>query len=221
MFTGRYTFWYGSRMGRKRPRTPSRDERLELIAQAATELFAQRGYAATTVEDIVNRAGLTKPMLYRHFESKQELYTFLLWRHREDLVGVPMAVYDPSGGDRRGQIVSMIEGWLEHTKSHPDATRLLFTPVRGDEVVEEAQREVHRRQRATLADMARGLAPTALPSDQIEPIGEIIRTSLAAMALWWIDHPTTPRHAVVDALARMVEGLIAIDETSAQPVEAK
>jgi AcrR family transcriptional regulator len=208
-------------MGRTHPKTPSRDERLELIAQSATELFARRGYAATTVEDIVNRAGLTKPMLYRHFESKQELYTFLLWRHREELVGVPMSVYDPSGGDRHRQIVSMIEGWLEHTQSHPDATRLLFTPVRGDEVVEDAQREVHARQRETLADLAHGFAPTGLPPDQLQPVGEIIRTSLAAMALWWIDHPTTPRHALVDALARMVEGLIAIDETSTQPVEVK
>ncbi len=51
--------------------TPS--ERRSLIEQAATRLFAQRGFAATTVDDIVHAAGFTKPMLYRHFESKQEL----------------------------------------------------------------------------------------------------------------------------------------------------
>ena len=49
-----------------------RAEEERRLRQAAEQLFAQRGYAATTVDDIVERAGLSKPALYRHYESKKD-----------------------------------------------------------------------------------------------------------------------------------------------------
>ncbi len=66
---------------------PSAVERARLIDEAATRLFADQGYAATTVEDIVAAAGVTKPMLYRHYESKQDLCIRLLERYRDELIG--------------------------------------------------------------------------------------------------------------------------------------
>ena len=77
-----------------------------MIEQAATELFARRGYAATTVEGIARAAGVTKPMLYRHFESKQDLCIALLDRHRDELVAAPLAAFDPEASDRGGQLRS-------------------------------------------------------------------------------------------------------------------
>ena len=51
--------------------------RTRLLA-AATELFANRGYAATTVREIVERAGVTKPALYYYFRSKEGIYLALM-----------------------------------------------------------------------------------------------------------------------------------------------
>ena len=42
--------------------------------EAAAQLFAEQGYAATTVDQIVESATVSKPALYRHFESKKDLY---------------------------------------------------------------------------------------------------------------------------------------------------
>ena len=188
-------------------------ERRALIEQAATELFAQRGYAATTVEDIARAAGVTKPMLYRHFESKQELCIALLERYRDELVRAPLARFDPDAGDAHAQLVVMTEAWLEHARSHPAATRLLFVPITGDPEVERVQRELHVRQRATQIALLREFAP-ALGDEEAEPMGEAMRSALAAMALWWIEHPDVPSEAPVSVIVRMVEGLIGASDTT-------
>jgi AcrR family transcriptional regulator len=191
--------------------TPARlgaAQRRRLIEQAATELFARRGYAATTVEDIARAAGVTKPMLYRHFESKQDLCIALLERHRDELVAAPLTAYTPPTGDRPAQLAAMIEAWLEHARANPDATRLLFVPITGDPLVESVQQELHARQRATQMALLREFAPH-IDDLEAEPMGELTRSGLAALALWWQDNPEVPLDALVRVLARMVEGLIA------------
>ncbi len=187
-------------------------ERRRLIEQAATELFADRGYAATTVDDIVRAAGVTKPMLYRHFESKQDLCIALLERYRDELVAAPLARFDPEAGNPHAQLVAMTEDRLEHARSHPAATRLLFVPITGDPEIERVQRELHARQRATQTALLREFAPTLSGADA-EPMGEVTRSSLAAMALWWIEHPEVPREVPVRVIVRMAEGLIGADMT--------
>jgi AcrR family transcriptional regulator len=182
-------------------------ERRRLIERAATELFARRGYAATTVEDIVAAAGVTKPMLYRHFESKRELCVAVLERYRDELIAAPLARFDPVAGDRRAQLVPMLEAWLQHAFEHSDATRLLFTPITGDPEVERVQRELHARQRATQRALLREFA-SGVDELEVEPTAELMRVSLAAAALWWIEHPDTPREPLVRVLVRVVEGLI-------------
>lgn len=52
------------------PRTERRAQLLEL----ATRVFTERGYQATSMDDIARAAGVTKPVLYQHFSSKEDLY---------------------------------------------------------------------------------------------------------------------------------------------------
>lgn len=52
-----------------------KDNVREEIFQSAIELFARRGYFATTIRDIVEKAGVTQPMVYYYFGSKEELFT--------------------------------------------------------------------------------------------------------------------------------------------------
>ena len=196
-------------------------ERARLIEQAATHLFAARGYAATSVEDIVSAAGVTKPMLYRHFESKRELCVRLLQRYRDELVGAPLAELATAGipresSDAREQrLARMIEAWLAWVAANPDAARLLFTPIRGDRQVEDVQRELFRRQRDTQSALLREFAP-GLSASLAEPLGEITRAGFAAIAVWWLDHPEHPREAAREALLTMARGIItAVDAQDA------
>lgn len=189
-------------------------ERGRLIEQAATQLFAARGYAATSVEDIVSAAGVTKPMLYRHFESKRELCIRLLQRYRDELVDAPLAELaaagsaGDSGESRDRRLGRMIEAWLAWVAAHPDAARLLFTPIRGDRQVEEVQLELFKRQRDTQSALLLEFAP-GLSASLAEPLGEITRAGFAAVAVWLLDHPDHPREAAREALLTMARGIIA------------
>jgi AcrR family transcriptional regulator len=52
--------------------------RREQLIEVATKLFARNGYEATTTSDIAKNAGVTEPILYRHFKSKQELFVAIV-----------------------------------------------------------------------------------------------------------------------------------------------
>lgn len=57
----------------------------ERLLATATELFTKRGYAATSVREIVEGAGVTKPILYHHFGSKEGIFRALIHRMEEEL----------------------------------------------------------------------------------------------------------------------------------------
>ena len=60
------------------PREQAKSERRRRILDAAAELFARHGYQAVTLQSIGERAGISGPGVYRHFESKQEILCELL-----------------------------------------------------------------------------------------------------------------------------------------------
>lgn len=71
---------HSARTGRQRVATLGTDEKRERILDAAERLFALQGYADTTVHQIVEALGVTKPFVYYYFSSKQEIFETLSWR---------------------------------------------------------------------------------------------------------------------------------------------
>lgn len=183
-------------------------ERRALIERAAARLFAERGYELTTVAEIAAAAGVSKPMLYRHFESKRELHMRLLERRRDELAAAPLGRFLEAEGSLAERLEAMIDAWFEHVAEHPDSSRLLFQDVTGDAEIKDLQRELRRRQRAADVAMLREFGPP-LPEAELEPLGEIIRSSLTGLALWWLEHPEVARASVVAAMLRMVTGMLA------------
>jgi AcrR family transcriptional regulator len=191
---------------RERRRLPAA-ERRGLIEDAAARLFARNGFAATTVEDIVAEAGVSKPMLYRHFESKKELQMRLLEHRRDELAAAALDSF-VHGEGRPGQLLAaMTDAWFAHVEAHPDTCRVLFQDVSGDSEAQALQRELRRRQRAADVALLRELAPQ-LPAAELEPLGEIIRSSLTGLALWWLEHPEVPRAVVVATMLRVTMGML-------------
>jgi AcrR family transcriptional regulator len=183
-------------------------ERCALIEDAAARLFAERGYGATTVADIVAAAGVSKPMLYRHFESKQDLQMKLLARRRDELAAAPLDVFLNEPGAPSRRLSAMIDAWFAHVEQHPHSSKNLFQDATGDPEIEALQRELRRQQRAADVALLREFAPQ-LPEAELEPLGEIIRSALTGLALWWLEHPGTPRAVVVAAVLRVTQGVLA------------
>jgi len=96
-----------------------RAERREQILAAATRAFARSGFAATSLDDVADEAGITRVILYRHFDSKTDLYQAVLDR----FCGVLSThVEEPVGGFTDASI----DGLLRAAAAEPAGFRLLF-----------------------------------------------------------------------------------------------
>jgi AcrR family transcriptional regulator len=182
------------------------EQRRSLIEAAAARLFARNGYDATTVEQIVSEAGVSKPMLYRHFESKKDLCMVLLERRRDELAAAPLDEFIGSEDSPLQTLRAMIDAWFAHVEQNPDSCRMLFQDVTFDEDIRALQLELRARQRAADIALLREFG-VRVPEAQLDPLAEIIRSSLSGLALWWLDNPGVPRATAVAAMLRMTRGL--------------
>lgn len=109
---------------RRRNRLP-RDERRGQLLVAASELFVDRGYHATGMDEIAERAGVSKPVLYQHFSSKLELYLAVLHRHVDNLVsGVRQGLRTTT--DNRLRLRAAVQAFFEFIEHDSQGYRLIF-----------------------------------------------------------------------------------------------
>ncbi|MEU3990527.1 TetR/AcrR family transcriptional regulator [Streptomyces platensis] len=189
----------------------ARAEARTRIEDTAARLFAERGFAGTTIGEIAAEAGLSKPMLYRHFDSKQELHLALLERHRDELAAAPVRELLHGAGDLDTRMTAMYDAWFGYVESHPYTWRMMFRDTTGDAEVAAFHRELQRRQRETDMALLREFVP-GLPEAELEPLGEAIRSALYGLALWWLERPEQPRELLVATMTRLTRGLISTVE---------
>ncbi|CAJ1501576.1 TetR/AcrR family transcriptional regulator [[Mycobacterium] kokjensenii] len=110
--------------GRRGSRLP-RDERRGQLLIAASDVFVDRGYHAAGMDEIADRAGVSKPILYQHFASKLELYLAVLARHVENLVsGVRKALRTTT--DNRQRLRSAVQAFFDFIEHDSQGYRLIF-----------------------------------------------------------------------------------------------
>jgi AcrR family transcriptional regulator len=181
-------------------------QRRELIVDAAGRLFGERGYAGTRLDDVAAAAGVTKPILYRHFESKRALYLALLERHRDDLARFAGLI--PAEGRVEERLRSVLDLWLDYVEEHSYAWRMLFRDTGGGPEVEAFRREVHARARAVLAAIIRSLSERPVPRREVEAVAELMSMGMASLVLWWMEGAGVSRGAVLDAMVRVWSGVL-------------
>jgi AcrR family transcriptional regulator len=174
------------------------EERRELVLEAAGRLFGERGYEGTRIEDIAAAAGVTKPIVYRHFDSKRDLYLALLDRHRDDLPGFVASM--PAGGSTVERLRAVLDVWLDYVEAHSYSWKMLFRDAGGGPEIAARRREVHAEARAVLVELIRSLTATPVPRRQLEPLAELMSMGMAALVLWWIEDAAVSRAAILDGL---------------------
>lgn len=186
-------------------------ERRALIEDEAARLFAESGYAATTIEAIAAAAGVTKPMVYRHFASKKALHLALLEKHRDELARAALTKYAAGDDPLEVRVAAMVDAWFTYVERHPYAWRLLFRDTTGDREVQAFHAEIQAKQRAADMMLLRLQDRVAIPEAQLEPLAEVVRSSLTGLALWWLEHPDVPRSVLVDSMLRVIGGMLSPD----------
>jgi AcrR family transcriptional regulator len=110
-----------SRRGNRLPR----DERRGQLLVVASDVFVDRGYHAAGMDEIADRARVSKPVLYQHFSSKLELYLAVLARHVENLVsGVQQALSTTK--DNRRRLHSAVQAFFDFIEHDSQGYRLIF-----------------------------------------------------------------------------------------------
>ena len=111
----------GARRGSRLPR----DERRGQLLATASEVFVGRGFHAAGMDEIADRAGVSKPVLYQHFSSKLELYLAVLQRHVDNLVsGVRQALRTTT--DNRQRLRSAVQAFFDFIEHDSQGYRLIF-----------------------------------------------------------------------------------------------
>jgi AcrR family transcriptional regulator len=173
----------------------SAEARREVIELAATELFAERGYQGASIDEIARRSGVSAPVVYDHFASKQDLHRRLLERHRDELVALwreHLLTDEPP--ERR--IPRAIDAWARYVETHPYAWKLLFRETTGDPAAQAVHRDVLAGSRALLAPLV-AAQPGGDRLGDAEMAAELIRSALTGLALWWQEHPDVTREQIV------------------------
>ncbi len=105
-------------------RTPPAERRDQLLL-VARRIFADKGFQATTMDDIAKEAGFTKPILYQYFDSKVELYREIVNQTAEKLMRSLRANVD-AAETPRAKIEVAFRVYFEMVVSETDAFRILF-----------------------------------------------------------------------------------------------
>lgn len=104
----------------------SENEVRERILCEATSLFARKGYGSTTVREVVEAAGVTKPSLYYWFENKEALFLEAV-RHQMAMLNGVVEGAVKADGPVTDRIGAFVRGYLEGAQKHADGVKLLIT----------------------------------------------------------------------------------------------
>jgi AcrR family transcriptional regulator len=180
-------------------------ERRERILGAAQEVFAQRGYHGSSLDDIAKASGTSKALIYEHFESKQQLHEILIQEHAEELARrfTANAAAGLVGEARLRAGVDVFFGWVEERR---EAWQALFRDAADPELAPLIDRLQAQATGAIVALVpgAAGTGGDGVDQQAIEMYAELTSGACQALANWWGDHTDVPRSVLVDRVMDVV-----------------
>jgi len=172
----------------------SAGQRRRQLLEVALRLFATKGYTATTMDDIADAAGVTKPLLYQHFDSKRALYVELVdtvaTTMRQAIESATAAATTP-----RQQVAGGFSAYFDLVISHADAFRLLFGPT-GPEDQETA--DLLRHVEDQMAEAVGSLIDAGLDDDHRRLLAYAVVGMAEGASRFLLTHGL-PEEAPVDA----------------------
>lgn len=173
-----------------------RAERREQILAAATRAFARTGYRATGLDDIAAEAGISRVILYRHFESKIELYRAVLDRalgQLADTVGT---------GDYGPEAIGTL---LRAASDDPDGFRLVFRYAAREPDV----RDITDQLAATAVEVTRRHLAAAVPDERwTEWVSHLLPTVVIEGVIAWLDAGQPDPDGAADRIGAVAEATI-------------
>ena len=180
----------GAEVEVERPTRMPRQERRTQLLDAAREVFTTKGYHASAMDDIAEVAGVSKPVLYQHFESKLDLYLALLDQSCESLV---LIVQQAIGSTEHNadRVVAAMGAFYEFVSSTSGEFRFVFeSDLTGDGSVQKRLWRVNEDIADRIAEVI--AVDTALPPSQAKLLAISMVGLAQVSARYWVSTDSAP-----------------------------
>jgi AcrR family transcriptional regulator len=182
----------------------SGEERRVALLESALEVFAKRGYHASSIDDIAREAGVSKALIYEHFTSKQDLYAELLEQHAGELFSALAEAISEAGRDASARLVVGLEAFYGFVEDHRVAWRMLFREAADPETAALLDR-ITAEVTAFVAGLIREDPGSRRAQDDdaarehgVQVLAQLLVGGIQSLANWWSDHQELPRQRIVD-----------------------
>jgi AcrR family transcriptional regulator len=184
-----------------------RQQRVERILDAAVSVFAERGFHDASMDEIAERAAVSKPVLYTHFESKDGLYQAILEQSARLMSdGISRAV--EAAGTPEERVWAGIVAFLDIVDNHRDWWIASQKAAVAGEPFASAGRRVNATMAALIENLAvRTAAESGIGGDALaalEPLAHAFVGACEKIAFWWVAHPEVPKGNVAVQLMNML-----------------
>ncbi len=182
-------------------RMPRPARRLQLLG-AARDVFVAQGYHAAAMDEIAERAGVSKPVLYQHFPGKLELYLALLDESANELVKI-MSEALSSTSDNRQRVPATFKAFYDYVADAREAFRLVFESDLSNEPAVRARVE---RAMYECADMvSRFIREDAgVSNEEAHLLGMALVGMAQVSARYWLStNQAIPKNAAEQLIARL------------------
>lgn len=182
-------------------RLPRATRRRQLLA-AAQEVFVAQGYHAAAMDDIAERAGVSKPVLYQHFPGKLDLYVALLEQHSEALVANQRAALQ-STEDNRERVAASFRAYFDFVAGEGEAFRIVFeSDLRNLPQVREKMEQTLIECAELTSEVIR--TDTGLTEEEAHLLGIGLVGMAETAARYWINSTgSIPKEAAEQLIARL------------------
>jgi AcrR family transcriptional regulator len=194
-------------MGRPEKTEEERQARRDELLDAAVDAIRKHG-PQVSMEDLARSAGVTKPILYRHFGHRDGLTAALATRFADGLQSTLLDAMG-SGTDARETLVKTIDAYLSFVERDPEVYRFLVrhltaSPDDGDELsVGNFLRQVGNQVAVVVGEQMRA---ANVDSGGAEPLAHGIVGMVHAAGDWWLERQTMPRERVVQYVVDLLWG---------------
>ncbi len=191
----------GSAAGQRAGRLERSARRGQLL-DAAREVFVAAGYHAAAMDDIAERAGVSKPVLYQHFPSKLDLYLAVFDQHAEELDARIRRALQATD-DNRARVAASIAAYFDFVDREGEAFRLVFeSDLRNEPAVRE---RVERSLDRSVEAIATAIADdTGAGPDEARLLSVGLAGLAEVSARWWL---SSAGRVPKDDAVRLLAGL--------------
>ena len=171
------------------------------IVDLAEQLFAERGYAGSSMDELCRRAGVTKPVVYDLFGSKDGLFRACLEGSAaalgEAITAAVRAAPDAEGKLRAGGLA-----FLRFADDHRVAWEVLFAT--GEARFAGEAEAIRHRQAALLRELLAESAGPGFDAEQLDAFAHAINGAYEALGHWAAEHPEVPLETLADWLVSLL-----------------